>query len=521
MKLSRRKFVGALGAGFAASAIPFDVWLKKQARASGIMTRYSTSSVEGKKMLKIYAKAVQLMQGKWAGDPHSWTFQWYTHWTPGDSASYESKREVIEKLYGPGPSPDKSLAQDMWNTCQGHGGANNPENQEQYFLVWHRMYVFYLEQIVRNVTGVPTFTLPYWPYDEPDKRSIPIEFRSPANNSNPLYRQDRNTKPSNPQNNINNGGSMDLYGALNFRCMEQKSFFPVSGSAQEGFNAMLNGNPHGQVHDDVGTGTNMGFVPTAAGDPVFWMHHSQVDRLWESWNAAGGKNPTDQAFLNKTFVFDDGNGNRVVAKNGDFLDIEKLGYRYDTLMNIPRVGAPELLSSSDASKMVMMAGTKMDEMPMGNHEKMLKGAAAQDVIHLRKTPVKIELKNTNKTTTPAPMLLKSAPANQKIFLIVSGIFASTPPGTSFSVYLNLPEDVKPTSSSPYYVGVINFFNATAMPGMGDMQMTDDFVFDVTETIKFLNNEGTPLSDISVTVEPNSDLNADSKPYIGSIEIVIE
>ena len=48
----------------------------------------------------------------------------------------------------PRPRRCVRLAKETWNTCQSHSGQN-PNN----FLPWHRMFVFYFEQIVRQVSG--------------------------------------------------------------------------------------------------------------------------------------------------------------------------------------------------------------------------------------------------------------------------------------------------------------------------------------------------------------------------------
>jgi len=44
--------------------------------------------------------------------------------------------------------------------------------------------------------------------------------------------------------------------------------------------------PHGNVHGTVG-GTNghMSYVPVAGFDPIFWLHHANVDRLFAIWQA--------------------------------------------------------------------------------------------------------------------------------------------------------------------------------------------------------------------------------------------
>lgn len=49
---------------------------------------------------------------------------------------------------------------------------------------------------------------------------------------------------------------------------------------------------HNGVHGWVG-GT-MALITTAPADPVFWLHHAQIDRLWSIWQAEpanAGKNP--------------------------------------------------------------------------------------------------------------------------------------------------------------------------------------------------------------------------------------
>jgi hypothetical protein len=69
------------------------------------------------------------------------------------------------------------------------------------------------------------------------------------------------------------------------------------------FSGNLDNFLHGIVHVRVGNARGMGSVPWAANDPVFWLHHCNIDRLWASWNHGGGRNPTTQTFLTSKFVF--------------------------------------------------------------------------------------------------------------------------------------------------------------------------------------------------------------------------
>ncbi|CVL09423.1 related to tyrosinase precursor (monophenol monooxygenase) [Fusarium proliferatum] len=45
----------------------------------------------------------------------------------------------------------------------------------------------------------------------------------------------------------------------------------------------------GDPKDDI-TGGHMGSVPVAAFDPIFWIHHCQIDRIFAIWQAANGDN---------------------------------------------------------------------------------------------------------------------------------------------------------------------------------------------------------------------------------------
>lgn len=505
MTMNRRSFLVGAGAGVAAAAMPFDLWRSKRAGAAGLVTRYSTSTPEGVKMLAIYASAVEKMKALPTSDPRSWVFQWYTHWVDGNT----TKDAALQATFGSQSSPQRDLAAAMWDTCQGHG-----PNPVKYFLVWHRMFVFHFEEIVRSVSGHPEFTLPYWPYDQVDQRSIPTAFRGPGNN--PLYVADRN-------DGINSGAALDADGRspLSFKCMADKSFLPTAGSLSQGFNANLNQNPHGTVHDDVGTDTNMGMIPFAAKDPVFYMHHCEVDRLWASWNAAGGQNPTDESWLNQSFTFADANGTMVTATNRDFLSTDALGYQYDTLMNIAPIATPSsfVLAKSSATPLVLSVGAAATPEKHG-HGNMLHSEIA-GALALGDTPLTVRIPQPKSTPLMGTLNKSLSKKEQKVFVVLRDIYAAKAPGSGFGVYINLPSGTTPTPRSVHYVGSISFFNATAMPGSDGMFMVDTYALDVTEELKAISKEGGLGKDISVTVAPFGKVAPGSAPKIGRIEFVIE
>jgi len=77
--------------------------------------------------------------------------------------------------------------------------------------------------------------------------------------------------------------------------------------------------PHDIIHGAVGGRGSvaqhwMSFPATAARDPIFWLHHAMIDRLWNRWLAQPGTqgNPVgNSVWMNTSFTFFDGNGAQV------------------------------------------------------------------------------------------------------------------------------------------------------------------------------------------------------------------
>lgn len=440
MSATRREVMIGGGMAMLAAAMPL-----AQAGAAGTWTRYSATSPDGKKMLAKYAKAVDIMKNKIPStDPRNWNFQWFTHWVPGPSPqqfwdlSASVKKALLDQTFGPAASPARALAEEMWNACQSHGvnPANPQAFQITYFLPWHRWFVYYFEQIIRTVLNDATFALPYWDYLGKDAKSacIPDEFIDP---NSPLYVPIRNSW-------VNKGERIDKEnpGTLNFGAAD----FPyyVDEAGKTGFCPTINQNPHGLVHDYTGNDVNMGFVPTAAQDPIFWLHHCNIDRLWASWNKAGYTNPT---WDNRRFPFANGEGKRVEVDLNGAGSTSQLSYDYDTYQPLPdkpkevaSVRAKALTATKAAPSLSATALPKLQD----------------------KAPSTVTLQPV---AANEARLLSAAPAGgASVFLVLSDVEIDTAMGGTYNLFLDLPEGAPATVDSPSFVGTFGSFAITSQGG---------------------------------------------------------
>lgn len=311
---------------------------KSQATASGQgqpkrYTRYDLKSPEGQKMLEKYAEAFKIMKELPDYDTHSSKWWWYTHWIKGYPAfmweeSKKHKTSVIASL----PANVQSLAEATWDGCQAHPfNPDDPEQYQQWFIwPWHRLMLYQFEQTIREVLDDEDFSLPYWnpvTGNEADL-SLPLVFRDPAN---PLFNGTRNPW-------VNGGERIDdpFMNWLTLDCLNEKLYID-SPTGSLGFCPRMDQNPHFFTH--ISLGGDMADFSTVGGDPIFYLHHCNLDRIWESWNRLGNGNPTDPKYLNRKFTFADRNGKRVDMPVSAGNRTVQLGFEYDKYEQPPKPGS--------------------------------------------------------------------------------------------------------------------------------------------------------------------------------------
>jgi N-acetylneuraminic acid mutarotase len=295
-----------------------------------LYVRYNVNNPEGRKMLAKYARAIELMRELTEYDPHSWTWWWNTHWIKGPPAflwdySRKKKTEVIASL----PPDSQAFAEAVWDGCQAHPyNPSDPEQYQQwYFLPWHRLMLYQFEGVIREVLHDEDFSLPYWNpvTGNPDDLSLPAVFRDPGS---PLYNGTRWPW-------VNGGERIDMLYKdwLTLDALNEKLYID-SPTGSLGFNPRLDINPHFLTH--LALGGDMTDFATVGGDPLFYLHHANLDRIWESWNRLGNSNPADPQYLNRTFAFADRSGKRVDPPVSAADRTAQLGYEYDSYATPPQ-----------------------------------------------------------------------------------------------------------------------------------------------------------------------------------------
>jgi len=95
----------------------------------------------------------------------------------------------------------------------------------------------------------------------------------------------------------------------------------VSSGKVQSFSNALQNTVHNNVHNMMGL--PMMDVFNSPSDPIFWLHHCNLDRVWVAWRGVNNHNdPTDPGWLNAPLP---GFSNKYA---GNFLSPTALGYAY-------------------------------------------------------------------------------------------------------------------------------------------------------------------------------------------------
>lgn len=208
-----------------------------------------------------------------------------------------------------------------WSMRQMTGGGRNAAHSGPVFLPWHRWFMLMLEIQMRNLMGLgpDDFGLPYWDWSGDGDLPAALQTQAPVftivggdgfGNDGDLA-----TGPFVPNNgfvvNIEEDQNNNLrvtnrpirrdLGVFTDRLPDSGDIAstmalgvydtePFSADSRGSFRNSLegwSGDGHNQVHVFVGGDMLAGTSPN---DPIFFLNHCNVDRLWAQWQAASPAN---------------------------------------------------------------------------------------------------------------------------------------------------------------------------------------------------------------------------------------
>jgi tyrosinase len=234
------------------------------------------------------------------------------------------------------------------------------------FFAWHRQFLKSFEDALRSVTGNEFLSLPYWDWSvNQTAPSWPFTQDFLGGNGRAsdgkvmdgMFAYDAGRWNLNVRTNLEppylrrqfgtNVSSLptfaDLSATLNQTPYDKGPFWDMRSDS--GFRNMAEGwipGPGAGMHNLVHLWVGGSMLPmTSPNDPVFWLHHCFIDKLWADWQARHQKEVGYQPYLptaganpghnlNDTMEFDLPNMAGKTVRPADVLNHRTLGYCYDT-----------------------------------------------------------------------------------------------------------------------------------------------------------------------------------------------
>lgn len=339
--MNRRKFVRTVAQGSAALALAPSLLAQQPTTPYPIYPTDCSPPAHGAPKKKVFNTSQSVQPRKSVWDLSS-----------GELDRLRTAYQALRDLTVSNPNDPRGWMQQANVHCYNCSGGFDPSNVEihgsWWFLPWHRCYLYVHEQILASLINDPTFRLAYWDWDTyPQHATLPPPFYPSGQPLYDVYRgvdataviPARITGPAHMSIVMGTQSTAAFMGQLSDPPNDQ--YFP---------GAMEN-NPHGPVHiwtgypgkpgapnmpvgcfypnneggqpvDQSNNGCmDMGVLASAARDPVFFAHHSNIDRLWDVWIDTPGSegNPKTADWLGQKFTFFDENGDWVYITIADVI----------------------------------------------------------------------------------------------------------------------------------------------------------------------------------------------------------
>jgi tyrosinase len=510
-----------------------------------------------------YAKGVGAMQARSLNDPSSWWFFGAIH---GEYVTPQSLKdpEVFPWKSIPAPAavpitplPATKVSDQYWDQCQ---------HQSWYFPPWHRGYLLALEAQIRaevvKLGGPATWALPYWNYLGPgDEYKIPPAFTQkhlPDGSVNPLfvtarYGPDNDGTIYVPTQDFikKHPGHQFPRGPVTEACLANDLYTgsdhstkpPGFGGPETGFSfggktsGNLEGNPHNLVHVYVGGSSPDGQIPglmsdpgMAGLDPVFYLHHANIDRLWAVWNHnTKNTNPTKAKWLKgpaasgeREFVMPMPGGKSWVYTPQDVNSLAQLDYTYD---NLPQPAAAPLLLTQRLRRLgATAAAAKVEQgatVTPGDNVELV--GASQGSLSIKGsgagTTVKLDTAVRKKVSASLMAASETAPPD-RVYLNLENV-RGTRDAYVLSAYINVPEGSNPADHPELMAGSVSLFGLRKASfkdgGHGGEGL--DFILDITDVVDKLHlNNALDVDSMKVTIVPHQEVPDKAEITVGRVSV---
>lgn len=374
-----------------------------------------------------------------------------------------------------------------------HG--NHCPHGKPYFLAWHRGFLRRFEAQLRTVSAHSNLVLPYWNYY--DDSRLPPEFTDP---SSPLYRSNR----------VNT----DVYAALSLAPFDD-SITHFQRGLTDAFEPAVESAPHNPVHNLIGGA--MANIAKSPLDPIFWVHHANIDRLWDAWVLAGGGRQMPSltsSYWSGSFSY--GTAVKSMARSMTY-STSGLGYVYAN-RNMP--------TSLPSGYAQARASTLANTQPVAAQGLSL-GGAAQLVLGAGSTRVRIALGATERNRLLS-VLTQPASAAQTLRVVLDGVrmtAAGAQGGYFFKVMLNVPANGATQPESTYQIGTLGAFeistaqHAQMMAGGHGMHAPVQMVLPATDALRRIWPQ--PLDALTVDFVRVDGQSAPQGPVIAMDQVRVE
>ncbi len=464
--LDRRTILKTGGALALASALP------SEASAQAVKLRPNISSLTpNDPILVSYRTAINAMKALPQSDPRNWTRQAQIH--------------------------------------QGNNVVRCPHGN-WYFLPWHRAYLLAFERICRQLSGNQNFALPYW--DWTANPQLPAAFAAPTFNGQPnaLFNNTRSSQTVTIPANIAGAQVIsNILAETTFEIFASSRPNGQNNTAQQwqiafGLQGPLKSGPHNNVHGRISG--NMGTFMSPL-DPIFWLHHCNIDRLWDRWNRMGRANTNDPLWrnfaFNNQFVVPSGNASAPFnTPVSGLLNIQQLGYRYTLPIFVP----PNILVARRAvdlrglTRVAPVAGQLESVQVTTTEVARINQPLTLDV---KLSPTQAAALKKIQLVSPAPESARPVQAEGRVLAVIRGVETPANGNTEVRVFVNAPEANAQTSTQDrHYAGSFTFFGSSGDQAGHAGHQGQDYLFDLTETVRRLRTGDTDVTnEIKVQLVP--------------------